>query len=204
MLLVALTGNIASGKSEVAHQLSRLGATVIDADQLAREAVVPGTPALAAIVERWGPRMLRPDGTLDRAALRHIVFADDVEREALNGIVHPAVAQLRDRRVSEARARGDRVVVAAIPLLFETGIEGGFDKVILVDAPERVRLDRLVRLRGLDPDEARRMIAAQVPAADKRARADIVIDNDGTIEALRAAVERAWRDLMTSIGGNAS
>jgi dephospho-CoA kinase len=198
VLLAALTGNIASGKSEVAHILARLGATIIDADQLAREVVVPGTAALAAIVARWGPRLLRKDGTLDRAALRHIVFGDEVERDALNAIVHPEVARLRDRHVAEARARGDHVVVADIPLLFETGLEGEFDKVILVDAPERVRLDRLVRNRGLDPDEAQRMIDAQMPSAQKRRRADIVIDNDSTVDALRAAVERAWKDLVDS------
>lgn len=200
MIVAALTGNIASGKSEVAHILARLGATVIDADLLAREAVVSGTPALAAIVDRWGPRMVRKDGTLDRAALRHIVFSDAEEREALNAIMHPAVARLRDVRLAAARARGDRVVVVDIPLLFEAGLEGEFDRIILVDAPEWVRLERLVHRRGLDPDEARRMMEAQMPSAGKRLRADIVIDNDSTMEALRAAVERAWKDLVDSTG----
>lgn len=195
MRLVALTGNIASGKTEVARIFADLGATLIDADELSREVVRPGTPALAAIVARWGKRVLHPDGTLDRATLRSIVFASPEEREALNAIVHPEVRKRRDQLVEEARARGDAVVIAAIPLLFETGLERDFDLVILVDAPDDVRLERLVRRRGIGTAEARRMMAAQMPAASKRARADIIIDNDSTLEALRPVVERAWEEL---------
>jgi dephospho-CoA kinase len=195
VLLVALTGNIASGKTEVARIFAGLGATLIDADEVSREVVRPGTSALAAIVARWGKRVLRPDGTLDRAALRSIVFASPDEREALNAIVHPEVRKQRDRLVEEARARGDAVVIAAIPLLFETGLERDFDKVILVDAPDDVRLERLLQRRGIGAAEAKRMMAAQLPAASKRPRADIIIDNDSTLEALRPAVERAWEEL---------
>lgn len=195
MLLAALTGNIASGKTEVARIFADLGATVIDADELAREVVRPGTPALAAIVSRWGKRVLLSDGTLDRAALRSIVFASPAERDALNSIVHPEIRKRRDQLVAEARARGEGVVIAAIPLLFETGIEGDFDRIILVDAPDDVRLERLVHRRGIDAAEAKRMMAAQLPAANKRPRADIVIENDSTLEALRLAVERAWARL---------
>lgn len=192
MILIGLTGNIASGKSEVARMLADLGATVIDADALAREVVRPGTPALAAIVARWGPWVLNGDGTLDRAALRSIVFADAADREALNQIVHPEVKRRRDALVAAARARGDRVVVADIPLLYEAGLAQDVDRVLLVDAPEALRLDRLMRHRGLTEPEARQMIAAQWPAAWKRDRADYVIDNAGTLTELRAAVERAW------------
>lgn len=198
MLLVGLTGNIASGKSSVARRLTELGATVIDADLLAREAVEPGEPALAAIVERWGPGVLAPDGSLDRAGLRTRIFSDPVELEALNSIVHPQVGQRRDRLVAAAAARGDQVVVCDIPLLFERGLAGDFDKVVLVDAPRDVRLDRLLRDRALPADEAMQMIAAQMPAELKRARADVVIDNDGPLSALQAKVDALWLELSAA------
>ena len=195
MLLIALTGNIASGKSEVARIFADLGATVIDADELARDAVRPDSPALAAIVSRWGNRVLSPDGSLNRAALRSIVFSSDSERAALNAIVHPEVKRLRNQLVAEARGRGDTIVVSAIPLLFEVGMEKEFDRVILVDAPDDVRLSRLVHRRGLSTAEAQRMMAAQMPASAKRPRADIVIENHHDLKALRRAVERVWHDL---------
>jgi dephospho-CoA kinase len=195
VIVVGLTGNIASGKSEVAGIMAGLGAQVIAADQLAREAVQPGTAALEAIVARWGDAVRRPDGSLDRAALRRIVFANSAERAALNAIVHPEVRRLRDAELARARQRGARVVVADIPLLFEAGLEGDVDRVVLVDAPESVRLDRLVRLRGLPEDEARRMMAAQLPSSDKRSRAHYVIDNDGTLGELRARTDEVWKEL---------
>jgi dephospho-CoA kinase len=195
VLLVALTGNIASGKSEVARIFADLGATVIDADDLARDAVVPGSRALEAIVSRWGTRVLNNDGSLNRAALRSIIFSSDADREALNAIVHPEVKRLRDGLVEEARVRGDAVVVSAIPLLYEVGLEGEYDRVILVDAPDDVRLSRLVHRRGLTPAEARRMMDAQMPASAKRSRAHVVIENENDLKALRRAVERVWKDL---------
>ena len=200
VLLIALTGNIASGKSEVARIFADLGATVIDADELAREAVRPGSPAMAAIVSRWGNRVLTPDGSLNRTALRSIIFSSDEEREALNAIVHPEVKRLRDELVAEARARGDAVVVSAIPLLFEVGLETQFDRVILVDAPDDLRLSRLVHRRGLNPADAQRMMAAQMPASAKRSRAHIVIENQQDLKALRRAVERVWHDLTAEAG----
>src|SRR5919199_5254234 len=144
MLLVGLTGNIASGKSTVARMLAERGATVIDADVLARRAVEAGTPAYAKVVERWGRKVLAADGGLDRAALRGIVFSNPAELEELNAIVHPEVERMRDRLVAEARARGDRVVICDIPLLFERGIADEFDRIVLVDAPRPLRLERLV------------------------------------------------------------
>ncbi len=195
MLVLGLTGNIGSGKSEVARVLARLGAVVIDSDRLARRAVQRGAPALDAIVQRWGVGVLRQDGTLDRAALRRIVFADPTERKALDAIVHPEVARLRDEQLAAARAEGERVVVLDIPLLFEAGLRGIVDRVILVDAPEDVRLDRLVRLRGLDAEEARRMMASQMSAAEKRQLADAVIENAGSLEDLQAETERVWMKL---------
>lgn len=192
MLLVGLTGNIASGKSEVARQFAERGATVIDADLLAREAVQPGQPALEAIAARFGPAVLAADGTLDRAALRARVFADPAELEALNAILHPDIGRRRDRLVAAARARGDAVVVCDIPLLFERNLVDDFDLVVLVDAPRELRLDRLVRDRGLAEAEAMRMIAAQMPAELKRARADVIIDNDGSRATLARRVRDAW------------
>ncbi|MHB1297791.1 MAG: dephospho-CoA kinase [Gemmatimonadaceae bacterium] len=192
MLTVGLTGNIASGKSAVAAQLASLGALIVDADILAREAVEPGRPALLAIEARWGHGVLRRDGSLDRAALRRIVFADPAERTALDAIVHPAVARLRHAAVETARRRGEALVVCDIPLLFEAGLEGTVDRIVLVDAPVEVRRDRIVRDRGLAPEEADAMIAAQMPADAKRARAHYVIDNDGTLEELEARVDALW------------
>ncbi len=196
MLLVGLTGNIASGKSEVARQFAELGATVIDADLLAREAVAPGQPALAAITERFGLGLLVADGTLDRAALRAKVFADPRELEALNAILHPDIGHRRDRLVAAAQARGDRIVVCDIPLLFERNLVADFAVLVLVDAPRELRLDRLVRDRGMAEAEAMRMIAAQMPAELKRARADIIIDNAGSRAALATRVNEVWRELL--------
>jgi dephospho-CoA kinase len=193
MLVVGLTGNIASGKSTVSRLLEVRGVTVIDADVLAREAVSPRSAALAAIVARWGERMLAADGTLDRAALRRIVFASSPERAALDAIVHPAVKARRDALLAEARAGGDRVVVCDIPLLFEAGLTGDVDIILLVDAPRELRLERLVRDRGLSRSDALAMIDAQRPAEGKRARSQYVIDNDGTLETLRARVDETWR-----------
>lgn len=201
MLVVALTGNIASGKSAAASRFAEHGATIVDADLLAREVVAPGTPALEAIVARWGPAMRSADGTLDRAALRAIVFQDAGERDALNAIVHPGVEALRRQRIGEARAAGATIVVCVIPLLFETGLDRAFSCIILVDAAEHTRRERLVSMRGLTTPEADRMIAAQLPSEPKRARANYVIDNDGSLAALHAAVDALWRTLEERANG---
>lgn len=195
MLLVGLTGNIAAGKSTVARRFTALGATLVDADQLAREAVRPSTPALAAIVQRWGQAVLTPDGHLDRAALRALVFEHPEELQALNAIVHPEVARLRDVALGDARAAGARVVVCDVPLLFERDLAGDYDVVVLVDAPRELRLERLVHDRGLHAPEAMAMIAAQMPAELKRARADFVLENGGTRVAIEAQVDALWRTL---------
>jgi len=192
MLLVALTGNIGSGKSTVAQMLSERGATIIDADVLARRAVELGTVAYDKIVQRWGSEVLAPDGHLDRAALRRVVFADHDQLEELNEIVHPEVERLRARLVEQARLRGDRVVICDIPLLFERHMTDGFDRIILVDAPRPVRLERLVNDRGLRETEGMDMIAAQMPAELKRARADFVIENNGTLSQLERRVHDTW------------
>lgn len=193
---LALTGNIAAGKSAVAALLAAKGATIIDADQLARDAVAPGTEGFEAVVEQFGPTVLASDGTLDRAALRARVFADPIAREALNSIVHPRVRALRDAAVAAAHARGDRLIISDIPLLFEVGLDQAFDAILLVDAPEPIRRDRLVQDRALTPAVAQAMIDAQWPSATKRARAHWIIDNDGTPEALRAKVAALWPALV--------
>src|SRR5687768_11219836 len=195
MLLVGLTGNIASGKSTVAQLLSEHGATIIDADALARRAVEKGSPVYDAIVKRWGTSVLAPEGDLDRAALRRVVFSNPKELEALNDLVHPEVERLRKSRVAEAKSRGDKMVVCDIPLLFEKKMADRFDKIVLVDAPRPLRLERLVNERGLRETEAMDMIAAQMPAELKRARADYVVDNGGTLSELTRKVDDIWAEL---------
>lgn len=195
-LVVGLTGNIASGKSTVARLLADRGATVIDADVLAREAVTPGSAALARIRARW-PQVVADDDGLDRSALRAIVFSDASQRAALNAIVHPEVARLARHRIAEARTRGDQVVVYDVPLLFEANRTGDVDVIVVVDAPAGVRRDRLVVDRGLRPDEADAMIAAQMPAEQKRAAADHVIENDGDRGTLEARVDALWSALAS-------
>jgi dephospho-CoA kinase len=195
MIHVGLTGNIASGKSTVAARLAAHGAVVLDADAYAREAVAPGSPALEAVAERFGSGVIRPDGTLDRAALGKLVFRDARARADLEAIVHPEVARRRAADLAAARDGGAAVVVSDVPLLFEAGLEDEFDLIVFVDAPEEERLRRLVVERGLTADDARAMVAAQSDPVVKRARADIVIDNDGTMEALARRVDALWAEL---------
>jgi dephospho-CoA kinase len=199
MRLIALTGNIASGKSTVASMLAERGATIIDADILARDAVRVGSPALGRITERWGDGVLGKDGSLDREALRAIVFDSQTELDALNEIVHPEVQRLRKVEVDAAQKSGARVIVSVIPLLFERHLADDFDTIILVDAPRSLRLERIVRDRGLDEAEAMKMIAAQMPADLKRARANSVIENDGSLDSLREQVDRLWDELSRDV-----
>jgi dephospho-CoA kinase len=196
MIRIGLTGNIASGKSEVARMLADRGATVIDADLLAREAVEPDTQAFRDIMKRWGKDILNDDGGLDRAALRRIVFGDQSELDALNRIVHPGVTRLRDREIALARERGDPMVICVIPLLFERNIVDEFDAIVLVDAPRPLRLERLVATRGMEATEAMNMIASQMPAELKRARADYVIENNDSLQDLERDVNALWSSLQ--------
>lgn len=197
MDVIGLTGGIAAGKSAVAARLAELGAVVIDADRLAREVVEPGTPGLAAIVHRFGDAVLAPDGSLDRARLGSIVFADDSARRDLNAIVHPAVQRRYDELVAEALARDPgAVVVYDVPLLAEARAASDFALVIVVDAPPEVRLERLVSLRGMDRADARARIEAQVPDAERRAMADVVIDSSGTLEHTLEQVDALWERLV--------
>jgi dephospho-CoA kinase len=200
MFRVGLTGNIGSGKSSVAACWRQLGARVVDADVLAREAVRPGSEGLRRVTDRFGPAVVDARGRLDRGALRDVVFRDASARRDLESILHPEVERLR--RAAEARhaAEGTPIIVHEIPLLFEVGLAGGFDGVVLVDAPEEQRLRRIVESRGVAPDVARAMIDAQQPAADKRNRARWIIDNDGTRQALRARAAAVWREIEAEAG----
>ena len=196
MLLVGLTGNIAAGKSTVVQLLSERGATIIDADILARRAVERGTAAYDKIIREWGPAVLAADGQLNRPALRQIVFHDPEQLEKLNAFVHPEVERQRVALVAEARHRGDHIVVCDIPLLFERHLVELFDRVVLVDAPRELRQERLVNERQLPEADAMAMIASQMPAELKRARADHVIDNTGTLGDLERQVRALWASLQ--------
>ena len=196
MLSVALTGNIGAGKSTVAQLFAEWGATIIDADQLVRDIQAPGQPALEQIARRFGRSVVLTDGTLDRAALRAKVLGDPGALADLNRIVHPEVQRRRRKLLEEARARGDRIVVSDIPLLFEADDPASFDAVVLVDAADAVRRARLVDLRGLSSPEAERMMQAQLPAPAKRGRSDYVIENNGDIPALERAAALVWQSLL--------
>ncbi|MDX1495351.1 MAG: dephospho-CoA kinase, partial [Longimicrobiales bacterium] len=195
MLNVALTGNVASGKSAVADRWRSLGVPVISADELAREAVEAGSEGLRQVVEAFGDEVLAADGRLDRDRMREIVFRDDAARKRLEEIIHPIVWRLRDDWLNRQRAGGASLAVSEIPLLFETGREGDFDAVVLVDAPVEVRVGRMVENRDLAPDEARRMADAQMDASEKRPRADFVIDNVATLPDLEVLADRVLAEL---------
>ncbi|MEZ5116848.1 MAG: dephospho-CoA kinase [Candidatus Nanopelagicales bacterium] len=194
MLRVGLTGGIGSGKSEVARRLAELGAVVVDADAIAREIVEPGQPALAEIRAEFGDAVMAPDGSLDRAALAAVVFSDAERLAALNAITHPRIAQRSAALIAAAPA--DAVVVYDMPLLVENGLTDGWDLVVVVDCPDEARVDRLVRDRGMDPDDARARIAAQATREQRLAAADVVLDNAGTRDALRAQVDALWARLV--------
>ncbi len=202
MLRVGLTGNIGSGKSTVARTWERLGARVVSADVLARRAVSPGSAGLARITASFGDAVLMPDGSLDRAALRAVVFRDPAARRRLEAIVHPEVERLRRQEEARLERAGVAIVVHEIPLLFEVGLQDRVDLVVLVDAPEEERLRRIVEGRRLDRSEASEMIGAQMSADAKRARADIIIDNDGGIAELERKAERAWTELRRRAGAS--
>lgn len=185
MLKVALTGNIASGKSLVAAVWSETGVPLIRADDLAREVVAMGSVGLQRVVEAFGPRVLQDDGSLDRAYLRDRVFRDADERIRLEAILHPLIGALRDERAQSMENSGELLGVAEIPLLFEAGLDEEYGVVVLVVASDEERLRRLVEDRGLHREEAVRMMESQMPAVEKLSRADYVLDNGGTKEDLR-------------------
>lgn len=198
MQLIGLTGGIASGKSTIAKRLAELGAVHIDADQLSREVVEPGTPGLEAIAERFGNDVIAEDGSLDRAALGAVIFADRAAREHLNAIVHPAVRELGQKRIVAARdADADAIIVYDVPLLVESRNPYSFDRIVVASASRETRLGRLIDARGMDPDEAARRIDAQATEDERLAIADVVIDTDGTLEHTLAQADTLWQSLTT-------
>jgi dephospho-CoA kinase len=194
-LRVGLTGGIASGKSLVAAELAARGAVIIDADVLAREVVEPGTPGLAAIIDRFGTQVLA-DGRLDRARLADIVFADPVARRDLEQIVHPAV---RARAAELEQAAGPAaIVVHVIPLLVETGQQGLFDLVVTVDVDRETQVQRLMERNGFSRADAESRIAAQASSEDRRMAADVVLDNSGSVAQLKDQIDELWTVLTSS------
>jgi dephospho-CoA kinase len=199
MPLVALTGGIASGKSTVAGRLAEHGAVIVDADAIVREVQQPGTPVLAALSAEFGTAMLRPDGSLDRAALGARVFGDPDAVARLNAIVHPAVRELSQRRFEEAlSAAPDAVVVYDVPLLVEARVSDPWDLIVVTHAPAELRTQRLVQLRGLTPEAARARIASQVDDATRLAVADVVIDTAGAIEDTMSQTDDLWRRIRNA------
>ncbi|MFB9567009.1 dephospho-CoA kinase [Saccharopolyspora hordei] len=199
MLRVGLSGGIGSGKSTVARRLVELGAVLIDADVLAREVVRPGSPGLAEIVERFGEDVLDADGALDRRALAAKAFADERARADLNAITHPRIRELTEQRMAEAPE--DAVVVHDVPLLVEAGYAPDYHLVVIVDAPEDVRVQRLVG-RGLTEQDARARIAAQATTEQRREVADVWLDNSGSVEQVLAQVDALWRDRLVPFEEN--
>jgi dephospho-CoA kinase len=190
---IGLTGGIGSGKSTVAERLAALGAGVIDADLIARELTEPGTQTLARIAAEFGSPMLAADGTLDRAALRERVFLDATARARLEAILHPPIRALMLERAAALRTP---YAVLAVPLLFETGQETLVDRILAVDCPEEVQIARVQRRNGLAREEIARILASQIPRAERRARADDIVDNGGALDALDPQIERLHRHYL--------
>ena len=196
VLILGITGNIASGKSLVVELLSRKGAAVLSADLLARELVAPGSPVLDQLVDLFGVEILAGDGELDREALGGVVFADDKARQRLNRLMHPAIAALSERRLASLVAGEAPLVVYEAPLLFEVGAEKRVDRVLVVTVELELQLQRLLKRDGLDEIAARRRIDAQMPQQEKVMRADYLIDNSGSLSDLEAEVDMLWLELV--------
>jgi dephospho-CoA kinase len=199
VLLVGLTGGIGSGKSTVARLLERRGAAVIDADQLAREAVAKGTPGFDRVVDAFGPDVVMPDGDLNRSALAVRIFSDPAQKATLEAIVHPEVAR-RFGEVVDAYRATDRIVVYVTPLLVELGMAPAFDVVVVVTASPHLRVSRVASDRGLSPDEVRGRMAAQATDEQRMEVADVLIDNDGSLAELERQAGRLWGDLQARAG----
>lgn len=197
-LQVGLTGGIGSGKSEVTRLLAAEGAVVVDSDVLAREAVAPGTPGLAAVVDEFGTGVLAPDGSLDRPALGRLVFADPARRAALEAIVHPYVRR-RSAEIAHAAPPG-AVVVHDVPLLVEKDLQRLYDLVVVVDVDEDTQVRRLVGRRGMSEADARARVAAQASRDRRLAAADLVVANDGDLAGLRDRVAGLWAELVRRAG----
>lgn len=196
VMLIGLTGGIGAGKSTVAQLFEERGVPIVDADVIARDVVKPGEPALAELVEHFGDRILAADGELNRGKLAEVAFADAESHEALNAIMHPAISAETAKRIDALR--GDHpVIVHDVPLLVEAGLAGNYDLTVLVDTPAQIRLQRLTELRGMDPDDAKKRIAAQATDEQRRAVCDVALDNSGDIEHLRAQFEKMWERFIS-------
>ena len=191
--VIGLTGGIATGKSAVARMFEALGARLIDADRVAREVVLPGTDGLARIVEEFGPTVLAADGTLDRARLKAIVFDDPAKRRRLEAITHPRIVMRIAQRIQEYLAEGDEPIVIEAALLLETSARLPLDAVIVVAAPPEVQLARIEARDALSAEEGRKILAAQMPTAEKVRHAGYVIENGGSLEETRRQVEAVWK-----------
>lgn len=194
MKIIGLTGDAGSGKSTVTRMLAELGATVVDADQIAHELIVPGSPVFDEIVAAFGTTMLAPDGTLDRPRLAVRIFTDSRERERLNRITHPPALAILKSKITAARNRGRGILVVEVPLLLETGTNSLVDEVWLVTADRPVKLARL-RARGLDPELADQLLAAQMPQEQKIKHAHQIIDNNDSLTRTRQQVIKCWTEL---------
>ena len=199
MIRVGLTGGIGAGKSTVGRMLAELGAVIVDGDQIARDLVVRGEPALAEIVERFGPDVLLPDGELDRAGLAERVFPEPESLASLDAIMHPRIAERAQAMLADAQRNGTSVIVYDMPLLVESGAADDFDVVMVVHAPVEVRLARLA-VRGVAVDDARNRMAQQASDEERAAVATILIDNGGDDEQLIDQVQRAWYLLQAALG----
>ncbi len=201
MLKVGLTGGIASGKSTVSEAFARLGAKVLDADEVAREVVLPGKPAWTKLRHTFGSEFFHPDGRLNRNKLRRLVFANPEERSKLNAIVHPEVMKEINSRFEQLTSSAqDAVVLVDIPLLIEVGVAHRFDKVVVVYANESVQVMRLMQRDGLSREEARQALSVQIDLRGKAKKADFVIDNSGTPGETQAQVEKVWQELLALAG----
>ena len=186
MLKIGLTGGIASGKSEAARFFSGLGTAVIDTDELAREVLKPGSPGLRDVTEAFGKRLLKEDGSLDRRALRRIIFSDPAARQRLEAITHPRIIALLHERL--ATLSGEPYVIVEIPLLIESGLARELDRILVVDTPEENQIERLTRRDRTSVDDARMALKAQIDRPARLSQADDVITNDGSLEKLRNEV----------------
>lgn len=190
---IGLTGGIASGKSSVSELLVSLGAILIDADQIAREVMLPGHPVLAAVAKQFGQGVLLEDGTLNRKKLGELVFNHPEQLQALNDITHPAIRQeMKDRKLKYEEQFPDRLIVSDIPLLYESGLENGYEQIMLVYVPREVQIERLMKRDGMDKSQAIRRLEAQMDIEEKKQRADIIIDNSGDFEETKKQILAFW------------